>query len=63
MARREQVDARAEESARYRRAAEEGLNQLDWCVNYLHRIGKSSIAQVIERNRSHIRRQMERTRD
>jgi hypothetical protein len=63
MARNRQVDARAEEAARYRRAAEEGLNQLDWCVNYFHRIGKGSIARVIERNRSQIRRQMERTRD
>jgi hypothetical protein len=63
MARKQQVDARAEEADRYRRAAEEGLNQLDWCVNYLHRVGKSNIARVIERNRSQIRREMERTRD
>jgi hypothetical protein len=58
------VRARADEVDRYRRAAEEALNQLDWCVNYLYRVRKNAIAQVIEKNRSHIRRQMsEATRE
>ena len=47
-----------ENSERYRRAAEETLDQLDWCINYLHRIRKPRIAQAIEKNRSTIRRQM-----
>jgi hypothetical protein len=47
-----------EEIARYRRAAEETLNQLDWCVKYLYRIRKGSIADAIEKNRLTIQRQM-----
>ena len=47
-----------QDSERYRRAAEETLDQLDWCINYLHRIRKPRIAQAIEKNRSTIRRQM-----
>lgn len=54
------VRARREEAERYRLAAEEALNQLDWCVNYLYRIRKGSIAQVIEKNRRDIRREMGR---
>lgn len=57
------VRARMDEVDRYRRAAEEALNQLDWCVNYLYRIRKSEIAQAIEKNRSHIRREMSRIDD
>jgi hypothetical protein len=45
---------------RYRRAAEETLNQLDWCIGYLHRIRKPDIARTLERNRSTIRRRMGR---
>lgn len=47
-----------EEVTRYREAAEETLNQLDWCVGYLYRIRKPEIARVLERNRSSIRRRM-----
>ena len=49
---------REEEIARYRRAAEETLGQLAWCVNYLHRIRKGRIAEVIDANCRHIRREM-----
>jgi hypothetical protein len=57
---RDDDDARRrdEEISRYRLAAEETLEQLEWCVNYLHRIRKSSIADVIDKNRRQIRRQM-----
>lgn len=60
MARDKDADARrrTDESTRYRRAAEETLEQLEWVVSYLHRIGKSRIADVIDKNRRHIRRQM-----
>ena len=37
---------------------EETLDQLDWCMDYLYRIGKPEIAQTIAKNRSMIRRQM-----
>jgi hypothetical protein len=50
-----------DEIARYRRAAEETLEQLEWCVSYLHRIHKSRIAEVIDRNRRHIRQKMSQT--
>jgi hypothetical protein len=52
-----------EEAARYRRAAEEALDQLEWCVNYLYRIRKPRIADAVQKNRSVIRRQMRRTGD
>lgn len=62
MARNGQDDERArrEQAERYRLAAEETLNQLDWCVSYLHQIRQSHIARVIEKNRSLIRREMSR---
>jgi hypothetical protein len=47
-----------EDTARYRRAAEETLDQLDWCINYLYSIRKPRIAQAIAQNRSTIRRRM-----
>ena len=46
------------EITRYRLAAEATLEQLEWCVQYLHRTNKSQIAEVIDKNRRHIRRQM-----
>jgi len=54
---------REEEIARYRLAAEETLEQLEWCVNYLHRIRKSRIAEAINKNRRQIQRVMRRTGD
>jgi hypothetical protein len=47
-----------QDSERYRRAAEETLDQLDWCINSLHRIHKPRIAKAIAKNRATIRRQM-----
>lgn len=54
---------RTAEVARHRLAAEEALEQLDWCVSYLQRIRKYQIAEVIEQNRSHIRHEMNRSGD
>jgi hypothetical protein len=47
-----------DEIARYRRAAEETLDQLDWCVKYLYRIRKPRIASTVDKNRATIQRQM-----
>jgi hypothetical protein len=60
MAENRDDDARrgVDEIARYRLAAEETLEQLEWCVQYLHRIQKSRIAEVIDKNRRSIRREM-----
>ena len=63
MASRDSGDVREQEAARYRRAAEETLDQLDWCINYLYRIRKTRIADVLGKNRSAIRRQMNRPED
>jgi hypothetical protein len=56
------TDARREsarrESERYRVAAEEALNQLDWCIAYLHRIRKPAIAAAVARNRAEIGRRL-----
>jgi hypothetical protein len=49
--------ARAEES-RCRQAAEETLEQLDWCVAYLRRIHKPKLAAQLERNRKAIQRRL-----
>jgi hypothetical protein len=46
------------EAARYRRAAEQTLDQVDWCVNYLYRIRKPRIAEAVQKNGSAIRRRM-----
>ena len=43
---------------RYREAAEAALDQLDWCIGYLHRIRKSPLADAVARNRSEIRRRL-----
>jgi hypothetical protein len=47
---------RQEEIARYRMAAEATLEQLEWCVSYFHRIRKSRVADMIDKNRRHILR-------
>jgi hypothetical protein len=56
-------DALEAEVAKYRRAAEETLNQLDWCVSYLYRIRKPRIARAVDKNRTTIRRRMLRGSD
>lgn len=43
---------------RYWRAAEDALQQLDWCIGYLHGIKKTKISTQLARNRSHIRRSL-----
>jgi hypothetical protein len=39
-----------DEATRYREAARLTLQQLDWCVTYLHSIRKASIARVLSKN-------------
>lgn len=52
-----------QESERYRQAAENALGQLDWCIDYLHRIRKTAISAQLAKNRAHIRRQLTREAD
>lgn len=42
------------EAERYREAAHLALEQLEWCVNYLRRIRKRSIAEALARGRKAI---------
>jgi hypothetical protein len=46
---------RSEELERYRQAAEDALQQLDWCIGYLHGIRKMGISRALAKNRAHIR--------
>jgi hypothetical protein len=48
-------DPNAREAERYRRAAEDALQQLDWCIGYLHGIRKVEVSRALAKNRSHIR--------
>ena len=51
----EKDTTRDEELERYRRAAEDALQQLDWAIGYLHGIRKTEISKALAKNRSHIR--------
>ena len=51
-------DDRDEQIERYRRAAEDALQQLDWCIGYLHGIRKLDISRALAKNRSQIRSQL-----
>jgi hypothetical protein len=44
-----------DECERYRQAAEDALQQLDWCIGYLHGIRKLDISRALAKNRSFIR--------
>jgi hypothetical protein len=43
---------------KYRRAAEDALQQLDWAIGYLHGIRKTQISKVLSKNRAYIRTQL-----
>ena len=49
---------RGDELERYRQAAEDALQQLDWCIGYLHGIRKTDISRALAKNRSHIRTEL-----
>ena len=42
----------------YREAASAALEQLEWAIGYLNRIGKTQIAAVLGRNRRYIMNSM-----
>jgi hypothetical protein len=54
----ERSPARQADAERYRAAAEAALDQLDWCVAYLHRIRRSPTAAAPARKQSEIRRRL-----
>ena len=43
---------------RYRQAAEDALQQLDWAIGYLHGIHKTDVSRALAKNRSFIRRRL-----
>ena len=47
-----------EEADRYRKAADDALQQLDWAIGYLHGIHKVDISRALAKNRSYIREQL-----
>ena len=47
-----------DETERYRKAAEATLQQLDWSIDYLQRIGKRKIATQLAKNASYIKRKL-----
>jgi hypothetical protein len=47
-----------DETDRYRQAAEDALQQLDWCIGYLHGIHKTKISAQLARNRTFIKREL-----
>ena len=48
-------ESKQDETDRYRRAAEDALQQLDWTIGYLHGIKKTEISKALAKNRSFIR--------
>ena len=47
-----------DEAQRYKQAANDALQQLDWCIGYLVGMRKQKVAATIARNRAYIREQM-----
>jgi hypothetical protein len=43
---------------RYRQAAEDALQQLDWAIGYLHGIHKTGVSRALAQNRSFIRKRL-----
>ena len=43
------------DAERYRHAAEDALQQLDWCIGYLEAIHKTDVSESLAENRSRIR--------
>ena len=53
--RRARIRELEDELERYRRASEDALQQLDWCIGYLHGCGKKGLARSLSKNRAYIR--------
>jgi Tfp pilus assembly ATPase PilU len=45
---------RDDEAARYREAARQAIDQLDWCVEYFRSIRKTKISRQLAKNRAFI---------
>jgi hypothetical protein len=62
MARRQSTSNRNQDAQgdvdRYRQAAEDALQQLDWAIGYLHGIRKTEISRALAKNRAYIRSEL-----
>ena len=58
MARANTKNSNKDETDRYRQAAEDALQQLDWTIGYLHGIRKTDISKALAKNRSYIRKRL-----
>jgi hypothetical protein len=47
-----------DQAEQYRQAAEDALQQLDWCIGYLHGIRKGKISRQLAKNRAYIKRNL-----
>lgn len=55
---RDNGDNGDDETERYRQAAQDALEQLDWCIGYLHGIHKTKISTQLAKNRAYIKRNL-----
>ena len=51
-------DPPRDETERYRQAAQDALQQLDWCIGYLHGIRKNKISTRLPMNRPYTKREL-----
>ncbi len=51
-------DDNGDETDRYRQAATDALEQLDWCIGYLHGIHKTKISAQLAKNRAYIKKNL-----
>jgi hypothetical protein len=56
-------ESKQDETDRYRQAAEDALQQLDWTIGYLHGIRKTEISKALAKNRTFIRQRLMHERD
>ena len=42
------------DTERYKKAMDLALQQIDWCIGYLHGIRKTAVSQALSRNRMYI---------
>jgi hypothetical protein len=54
----ESIGKTEDELERWRRAAEDALQQLDWAIGYLHGIHKTDISRALAKNRAYIRKSL-----
>jgi hypothetical protein len=55
---RDNGNGRSSEAERYKEAATQALEMLDWCIGYLVGVKKEGIAARLAQNRSYIRKNL-----